>query len=165
MKTRGATLLAVLAVALAGAATATATPPVRTAVTATVPSGVVQSLTGSCGFTVLGSSTVSFRTTRFVDEDGTIVRQTTHGAIDGILVRESTGSTLATKAHWTETRDFVEGTAWFSGLRFSVQAAGQPPREVTVGHLVDGGSGVLDPAHATPRFSFPLLSAEVGSGF
>jgi hypothetical protein len=162
---RGRAVLTAVAIACACAPAATATPPIKTSVTVTTPLMAIPDLTSRCGFTVLGASTVTFDVTRFVDHDGTVTRETTHGTIDGILVQASSGSTLRTKARWTETRDFGDGTISFSGLRFSVQEPGQPPVAVAVGQLVAGAGGVGEPDRATPRFSFPLGGDEICSAF
>src|SRR3954447_22197285 len=99
----GRAVLTAFAIACACAATANATPPIKTSVTGTAPLALNPRLTAECGFTVLAASTATFDVTRFVNQDGTVTREIAHGEIDGILVRASTGSTLTTKARWTET--------------------------------------------------------------
>jgi malonyl CoA-acyl carrier protein transacylase len=162
---RSLALTAAVLTTLGAAAPAAATPPVQTRSTLTSPLMEIPILTSLCGLTILGSSTVSFHTIAFTDEQGTLTHRITHGAIDGVLVRASTGAQLTTRARWTETFDLVNRIGTISGVRFSVQAAHEPPREVTVGHLVAGAGGALNPEHSTPRFEFPFLTTELCEAF
>jgi hypothetical protein len=53
---------------------------------------------------------VTFRVTNYVDENGSVTTRRTHGTIDGVLIKQSTGEVLTTRAHWAETRDFLDDT-------------------------------------------------------
>jgi hypothetical protein len=140
-------------------------PEVTTSVTTTT-GAPAPSLSATCGFDVLQSSTVYVRTLIFRDANGTVIRAISHIELDGLLIKQATGEALPNRAVWTQILDVEAATRTITGLRESVQVPGRPPSAVMVGRLViPAPPGGIDAIEQTPRIDFPEWWADVCASF
>jgi hypothetical protein len=140
-------------------------PEVTTSVTSS--SAVAPSISATCGFNVIETITVYVRTLIFRDSNGVVTHAISHIEVDGSYTKEATGEALPARAVWTQILDVAEATRTITGLRLSVQAAGEPPSAVMVGRLViPAPPGGIDPIETTPAMgSFPELWTEICASF
>jgi hypothetical protein len=140
-------------------------PEVSTSVTTS--SAIAPSISATCGFSVRETITVYVRTLIFRDSNGVVTHAISHIEVDGWYTKEVTGEALPARAVWTQILDVAEATRTISGLRLSVQVAGEPPSAVMVGRLViPAPPGGIDPIETTPAMgSFPDLWAEICASF
>ena len=85
---------------------------------------------------MLEAITVDIRALSYFDADGNLTRRIAHVTVDGFYIKESTGEALPNRAVWTQIRDVEASTLTITGLRESIQRAGEPPSAVMVGRLV-----------------------------
>jgi hypothetical protein len=102
-----------------------------------------------CGdFQILGSATVEFRITTFVDDTGTPVRAQVHIHYLGTVTNSVTGATLPDTGHLTETFDLDSGEERLSrlvGLNYQTTVPGLGTIVQDVGLLVFEPDGDVIP--------------------
>lgn len=161
---RVAIVVVAVGVALAAAQVARAEGPVITESVTTTPLSLAPSISATCGFNVLQTNTIYVRALSFFDADGNLTRRIAYVAVDGFYIKESTGEALPNRAVWTQIRDVEAGTLTITGLRESVQGAGEPPSAVMVGRLVLPALGLVA-IEQTPRIDFFDWWADVCTSF